>query len=190
VIFEPDSRLRKVCGFQNCRSFHRIEIPASVEHCQPPLADGVVFVPGSRLAWMGGFEESVRLKWIVMPASVEVIEFAFDRCESLKFVTFEAGTRLRVIDGFRSCGSLRRIVIPASVQKIEILIATAKRSRGVHIPSRSFPSSRSSPPIALLLSSNLKSINPPTLLRFVPTLKFSSPPIQTALPLRRALEFC
>jgi hypothetical protein len=139
---------------------------------------------------MGGFEECVRLKWIVMPASVEVIEFAFDRCESLKFVTFEAGTRLRVIDGFRSCGSLRRIAIPASVQKIEILIATAERSRAVHIPSRSFPSSRSSPPMAMLLSSNLKSFNLPTLHRFVATLKFSRLPIPTALPLRRVPGFC
>jgi hypothetical protein len=123
VTFETKSRLKKLCGFQNCRSLRRIIIPTSIEeihfdaftNCDSLLE--VTFEENIWLRVIQGFHSCNSLSEITIPGFIRILE-GFDSCKLLERLIFGGNSQLTEIHGFNNCNSLKKIVIPESVRSV------------------------------------------------------------------------
>jgi hypothetical protein len=120
-LFEVISRIRHICGFNECYSLCRIEIPASAE-----FIDGfhgcislmnIVFENGSHVREINMLNYGNSLTEIEIPPSIEILR-GFKDCSELKSIIFSPNCCLRVIEGFIGC-LLESIEIPASVERLK-----------------------------------------------------------------------
>jgi hypothetical protein len=94
--------LREICGFQECTSLCRIELPSSVETIMVLSFRGctslneVIFSSDSHLREIDGFRKSTSLRRIEIPSSVEKIPgFGFHECTSLNEIILSSDSHLR-----------------------------------------------------------------------------------------------
>jgi hypothetical protein len=121
VLFEPESHVRLIIGFNYCISLPVITIPSSTiivsgfNHCKQ--LNEILFDANSSLTSISGFDNCGLLCELTIPQFVKKIS-GFKKAVKLFRINFAPNSELRELSGFKFCSQLRMIEIPSSVVKI------------------------------------------------------------------------
>jgi hypothetical protein len=112
VVFAPESQIREICGFDECRAIKQLEFPPSLEvldgfNCSGQYCDllhEIVLPPDGRLTVVRGLSKCARVGRLEIPASVrEVTAAGFKDFRSVEELVFAEENKIVEMKGFHDC---------------------------------------------------------------------------------------